>query len=225
MTGIGPGIGIVFDLDGTLVESAPAIRDVANAYMAELGLPPLDLAETRSYVGSGASRFLERALVARGAHEAELFEVRYQAFHALYGAAPPEANLPMPGSIAAMQALVQSGHRLALCTNKPMTPTGLIIDALGWRSLLQVVVAGDSLPERKPHPAPLQKAARDLGRTFTIYVGDSEVDAACAQAAGLPFVLYTGGYLNGPLPAEPAARFGDFAELPGIVAALISDLA
>ena len=212
--------GVIFDLDGTLVESAPAIRDIANAFMAKRGLAPLDLAETRRAVGNGATRFLERVLTARGAFDAATFADDYEVFHGLYAAAPPEANVPMPGSIAAMETLMRAGHRLALCTNKPMAPTAQIVDALGWREFLSVVVAGDSLPERKPHPAPLLKAADDLGEPVAIYVGDSEVDAACALAAGLPFVLFTGGYLNGDLPAEPAARFSDFAELPAIVASL-----
>lgn len=212
--------GIVFDLDGTLVESAPAIRDIANRFMAERGLPALDLDETRSYVGNGAVRFLERALAARGAFDHATFPAFLETFNALYAAASPEDNVAMPGSVDAMRALVAAGHRLALCTNKPMAPTQQIVEALGWHDLLCVVIAGDSLAERKPHPAPLLKAAADLGEATTIYVGDSEVDSACALAAGVPFVLYTGGYLNGELPQEPAARFSHFAELPGIVAHL-----
>ncbi len=112
-------MSIVFDLDGTLVESAPAIRDIANALMAEMKLPALDLAETRQYVGNGAGRFLEQALEARGALRSEEFADRLSRFMVLYAEAPPEANKPMPGSAAAMTQLAADGHRLAICTNKP----------------------------------------------------------------------------------------------------------
>ncbi|MGF1650041.1 MAG: HAD-IA family hydrolase [Hyphomicrobiaceae bacterium] len=210
-------IGIVFDLDGTLVESAPAICKIANAFMAERGLRPLDLAETRAYVGNGAATFLERALKARSAFDMEAFPAQCERFLAHYAAAPPEDNLPMPGSVAALAQLAATGHRLALCTNKPTEPTMAIVEALGWSDLIRVVVAGDTLPYRKPHPAPLLKAAKDLDTPTVFSIGDSEVDCACAMAAGLPFVLYTGGYLNGDLAAEPVGRFADFAGLPSLI--------
>lgn len=214
-------MSIVFDLDGTLVESAPAIRDIANTLMAELNLPALDLIETRHYVGNGAGRFLEQALEARGALIAEEFAERLSRFMVLYAEAPPEANKPMPGCEAAMQQLAAGGHRLAICTNKPMAPTKALIKALGWHELVDVIVAGDTLPERKPHPAPLLKAMAELEQPFTLYVGDSDVDAATAEAARVPFLLYTEGYRKRPVDELPhAATFQSFDELPKLVARL-----
>lgn len=210
--------GIVFDLDGTLVESAPAICDIANALMAELDLPYLDVAETRSYVGNGAGRFLEQALQARDALSASDFEAQFSRFMALYDAAPPEANEPMPGSSEALRELAAAGYSLAICTNKPMQPTLTILKSFGWEDLFATVVAGDTLPDRKPHPAPLLKAAADLGAPQTLYVGDSEVDAATAEAASLPFILFTQGYRKTPATAmKHAATFDAFVELPGLM--------
>lgn len=210
--------GIVVDLDGTLVESAPAICDVANVLMAELDQPKLDIAETRSYVGNGARRFLQRALEARNALSVGKFDAHFDRFMQLYEAAPPEANRPMPGASEALTALATAGHRLAICTNKPMVPTRKVLQAMGWNDLFANVIAGDTLAESKPHPAPLLKAAADLGEPFSIYVGDSEVDAATAQAASLPFLLYSNGYRKAPLTEiRHQAAFDDFRELSGLV--------
>ncbi|MBU1211490.1 MAG: phosphoglycolate phosphatase [Alphaproteobacteria bacterium] len=210
--------GIVFDLDGTLIESAPAIRDIANALMAELDLPALDVAETRRYIGNGAGRFLEQALQARRAHSPGAFDAQLARFMVLYDAAPPAANQPMPGSSEAIHDLAAAGCKLAICTNKPMQPTRTLLKSFGWDRLFAAVVAGDTLPERKPHPAPLLKAAADLGTTATFYVGDSEVDAATAEAAGLPFLLFAEGYRKSPLSEiRHAASFTAFADLRGLI--------
>ncbi len=210
---------IVFDLDGTLVESAPAIRIVANTFMGDRGLSLLSLEETRGYIGHGTGRFLERALRARNAYVEADFPAEFDVFRELHAAAPPEDNAPMPGSTAAMRALVASGFRLGLCTNKLRAPTRVIVDFFGWDQLLSVVITGESLPQTKPHPAPLLKAASDLGCSRTIYVGDSEVDAATAEAAAMPFVLYTQGYREAPVSSLPhAATFDNFEQLPAVLA-------
>lgn len=210
---------VVFDLDGTLVDSAAAIRDIANIQMAELGLDQLTLAEARSYIGNGAPTFLERALKARYAYALEQFEERLHRFEELYAQAPGEANIPFPGVGAAMRALVEAGHSIALCTNKPLAPTLVLLDAHGWRELFTAIVSGDTLPERKPHPAPLIEAARRAGAGPVVYVGDSEVDVATADAAGVPLLLYAGGYRKTPLAElKHAAAFDDFAEVPSLVA-------
>ena len=88
---------VVFDLDGTLVDSAAAIRDIANIQMTELGLAPLDLAEARSYIGNGAPTFLQRALKARHAENEAKFAARLHRFEELYATAPGDANIPFPG--------------------------------------------------------------------------------------------------------------------------------
>jgi len=212
--------GIVFDLDGTLVDSAPAIRDIANVLMAELSLPALDVDETRGYIGHGAAVFLEKALAARGAYDERAFAEPLDRFQALYADAPGDANIPMPGVEAAMRELSEAGARLAVCTNKPMAPTKAVLSAMGWGDLIDAVVAGDSLPERKPHPAPLLEAARLLGRKPVIYVGDSEVDAATAAAAGIPFYFYMGGYSKVPVAElQVTETFSDMKDLPALILA------
>lgn len=209
---------VVFDLDGTLVDSAAAIRDVASQVMSELGLAPLDLAETRSYIGDGLVVFLRRVLAARGeAADGDLAPLvaRFEEFHRN---APASANPPYPGAETMLRHLVTTGHRLALCTNKQRAPTEYILEAFGWDDLFQAVVAGGVGGDLKPHPRPLLEAIARAGGGPAIYVGDSEVDAACATAAGVPFVLYTEGYHKSPIAdIAHVAAFEDFADLAGIL--------
>lgn len=210
---------IVFDLDGTLVDSAVAIRDIANELMQEEGLPPLDLAEAQAYIGNGAPVFLQRALKARASEEPERFPARLARYEAIYAAAPASASPPYAGVDAALRALHAQGHRLGLCTNKPAVPTRLLLDAHGWGDLFAVVVDGDALPVRKPAPEPLLHAIAGAGGGAAVYVGDSEVDAATATAAGIPFLFFTGGYSRVPLSEiRREAEFADYAALSALVA-------
>lgn len=210
---------VIFDLDGTLVDSAAAIRDIANIQMSEMGLSALTLEEARSYIGNGAPTFLQRALTARDATDDAKFAERLHRFEELYATAPGEANIPMPGVDALMRRLKAAGHRLALCTNKPAAPTDVVLAAHGWHDLIPTIVNGDTLPEKKPHPAPLLAAARMAGGGPVVYVGDSEVDAAAAKAAGIPLLIYELGYRKVALAdLVHAAAFKDFAEVDALVA-------
>ncbi|NCU20941.1 HAD family hydrolase, partial [Candidatus Falkowbacteria bacterium] len=117
-----------------------------------------------------------------------------------------------------LDRLAALGHPLAICTNKPLAPTRAVLAHLGLLPLFQVVLGGDSLPVRKPDPAPLFRVLADLGAPRAVYVGDSEVDAATAQAAAMPFALFTEGYRKTPVEALPHdVAFSDFTDLPAIV--------
>ncbi|MFT5509359.1 MAG: phosphoglycolate phosphatase [Hyphomicrobiaceae bacterium] len=211
---------VIFDLDGTLVDSAAAICANANELMAELGCPPLDVKEAQSYIGHGARRFLEQALAVReGAYDAATFETRMERFYEIYGAAPPDANPPYPGVEEVLRTLHdRDGVALGMCTNKPGVPTKTIIDAYGWTDLFGAVLPGDALAERKPHPLPLLTAVERLGASSAVYIGDSEVDAATAEAAKIPFILFTEGYRKTPVAEIKAdAVFSDHADLLAII--------
>ncbi|MCL4187229.1 MAG: phosphoglycolate phosphatase [Rhodobacteraceae bacterium] len=212
----------VFDLDGTLVDSAPDIRAVANAVLKAEGLaPPLTLAETRAFVGDGTAAFVARMLEAR-AGEARPARTgpALARFLALYDGAVGLTR-PYPGVAAALSRLATEGWALAVCTNKPERPARAVLEHFDLAGFFPVVVGGDSLPRRKPDPAPLAHAVAALGASTAVLVGDSEVDAATAAGAGMPFVLFTEGYRKSPVAAiGHAAAFGDFAALPGVLAAL-----
>ncbi|MEM9725186.1 MAG: phosphoglycolate phosphatase [Pseudomonadota bacterium] len=213
---------VAFDLDGTLIDSAPAIAAVGDALMRELGLAPLSLSEGRGYVGGGAGVFVARALAARGRAPAT-DGAELSRFLELYAAAPPAAgNRPYPGAEAALRALRDRGYALALCTNKPAKPTAAVLRALGWTGLFDAVVDGDAPCPKKPDPAPLRRCATLLGGvTPAALVGDSEADAGCAEAAGAPLLLYTQGYRHAPLETLPyRAAFDHHGALPSLMDAI-----
>ncbi|MFD1340895.1 phosphoglycolate phosphatase [Litorisediminicola beolgyonensis] len=209
-------IPLVFDLDGTLIDSAPDIRAAANAVLDTRGVAPLTLAETISFIGAGAPTFVARMRRARDLPEAEegdllaAFLAGYETDHAL--------TAPYPQVLETLARLREAGHPLGLCTNKPIGPTHGVLKHFGLTPFFASVIGGDSLSVRKPDPAPL-KAVFDALGGLGLYVGDSETDAATAEALGVPFLLFTKGYRkSAPEDLRPAAQFSDFGRLPEIVA-------
>lgn len=210
---------IVFDLDGTLIDSLPDIHLALNRMLAETGAAPVSEAQTRGFIGNGIPHLVRLAREAQGLPEARQAAMT-EAMLRHYMAAPAALTRPYPGVVAALTALAGAGHRLGLCTNKALAPTQAILADLDLARHFQVVIGGDSLPQRKPDPAPLLAAFAALGGPG-LYVGDSEVDCATALAAEVPFALFTEGYRK-TAPAELPHRvaFDDFAALPGLVAGL-----
>ncbi len=209
---------IVFDLDGTLIDSADDIRALANGILAAEGAPPLTIAEVRRFVGNGASVFVARMREARGLAEgahARLLADFVGGYESAVG-----LTLPYPGVPEALEALRVAGHGLGVCTNKPLKPCRAVLDHLGLGEMFGAVIGGDSLAVLKPDPAPLMAAFAALGDGPMLYVGDSETDAETARRAGVPFLLFTEGYRKTePSDIPHAARFARFAELPALIAA------
>lgn len=213
---------IVFDLDGTLVDSAPDLMIAANKMLAGEGLEPLDLATITSFIGNGLPKLVERVMRARGI-ATHHFERLYDAVKDFYNAAPADESKPMPGVVALLEKLKADGHKLGVCTNKPEEPARLMLNLLGLEPYFDTVVGGDALPEKKPHPAPLNLAFERLGEGERLYVGDSEVDAEVALAAEVTFAIFAHGYRKqaiGGLPHD--YRFDNFEEVGPIVDALVA---
>jgi len=213
---------IIFDLDGTLIDSAADIAANANAVLEELGLGALPTVQIRGFIGNGVGNLIGRVLEASNmAADGPLFAPMVKRFNELYEAAF-EHTVIYPGVTNALMQLADMGCVLGVCTNKPIAPTHAVLRHLGLDKHFAAVYGGDSLPQRKPDPAPLFATAGDLGRAQVIYVGDSEVDAATAENAKLPFLLYTEGYRKTPVhELYHDAPFNDFKQLPGLVAALM----
>ncbi|MBY4891776.1 phosphoglycolate phosphatase [Rhodobacteraceae bacterium N5(2021)] len=208
---------IVFDLDGTLIDSVADIAAAANATLAEVGEAPLSVDQARSFVGAGAVVFVERMARARDLPDPAPLVPRF--LHHYEGAVTQ--TLIYPGVEAALARLEQRGHSLGLCTNKPHLPTQAVLAHLGWADLFDTVLTGDSLPQRKPDPAPLLAAFDALGTGPSIYVGDSDVDAETAARAHVPFVLFTPGYRTTPVEDLPhTAAFDDWSEIPNVIVSL-----
>ena len=185
---------LVFDLDGTLVDSAPDIAAAVNALFAELNLPAVELALVRRFVGDGAPVFLERALAHVGADPKAADLMPRYLVH--YGENAVGLTKLYPDVVETLTAMRAAGCRLGVCTNKPIGPTRAVLSAFGLESLIESVVGGDSLPRRKPDPEPLLHVNRALGGTTdrAALIGDSTVDLACAEAAGVPAIIIPSGY-------------------------------
>ena len=211
---------IVFDLDGTLIDSAPDIQGIANAILAEDGLEGVSLPQVREFVGNGTAVFITKLRAARGIPDSEQARM-LEGYHARYDTAVTLTH-PYPGVVEALQALRAGGHRLGICTNKPIRPTHAVLAHLGLEGLFDTVWGGNSLAVHKPDPAPLHAAFAALGAGPVLYVGDSDVDAETARRAEVPFAFFTGGYCDLPLAELPHdVAFDGFEELPGIVARMV----
>lgn len=216
---------IVFDLDGTLIDSAPDIRAAANKMLDEQGLEPLDLPTIVSFIGNGLPKLTERVMNARGldlADHACLTEVVLN--H--YNAASSDLTVPYPGVMEALEGLKNLGFRMGVCTNKPEAPARAILEDMGMMPYFDAVVGGDSLDVKKPDRKPLIETFNQLGAQGGLYVGDSEVDAETAVNAGQRFALFTEGYRKTPVTQVPHDyQFSEFSQLVGIAETSIVELA
>lgn len=214
-------IGLIFDLDGTLIDSAPDIHSTANMVFAAHGFPGFDFATVRGFIGNGVGVLVARLLAHQGRPDAgDLHRRMVAEFVNAYEEAVDLTQL-YPNVREALATLAGLGHRLAICTNKPAGPARSVLRHFGLDQHFAVIVGGDTLPQRKPDPAPLLAARAQLACDRVLFVGDSEVDAATAQGAVVPFALFANGYRNSAVEDLGAkAIFDDFAALPGLVAHL-----
>mgnify|MGYP005852097815 CR=1 FL=1 len=210
---------IVFDLDGTLVDSAPDIAAAANRMLAEWGAAPLPLATITRFIGNGIPHLVRLARQERDIPASEEARMKERML-ALYTAHPADLTRPYPGVVEALERLGLAGHVLGVCTNKFRAPSVQILEALDLARFFKVVIGGDSLRVKKPDPAPLAAAFNALSGDTALYVGDSEIDAEAARAADCPFALFTRGYRKAPVDTLPHdIAFDDHAMLPALVAA------
>ena len=209
---------VIFDLDGTLIDSVPDIHATANAVLADEGLAGFDLPTIRSFVGRGVPVLIDQMLAARGIADPVLAGRMERNLVARYEHAVALTTI-FPGVQTALRTLQARGDTLGVCTNKPAAPAHAVLRHLGLDQFFDGVIGGDSGLPRKPDPAMLLRLWQDLGGREAVYVGDSETDAETAQAAGLRFYLFTEGYRKTAAERLPHhALFSDFSVLPGLIA-------
>lgn len=208
---------IVFDLDGTLVDSAPDIAAAANRMLADRDEAPISLDRVVSFIGHGIPNLVRLVMQDRTIPMTEHARMTASML-THYTAHPADLTRPYPGVIDALAVMRSRGHRLGVCTNKWRAPALQILEALDMSQHFDVVLGGDSLPVKKPDPAPLLACFRALQSESLIYVGDSEVDADTAFAAGIDFALFTRGYRKAALETLPhVIAFDDFKLLPDLI--------
>jgi phosphoglycolate phosphatase len=219
-----PGLkAVVFDFDGTLVDSAPDLASALNRLLAREGLAPVGLVQVHKMIGDGVAKLVERGFAVHGRRlGADELERLAQLFVADYEPNSSVETRPFPGAIEALRELKAAGLALGVCTNKPEAATRMILAAFGMDAFIQAVVGGDTVPgAKKPDPATMRETLRRLGARAdqAIAVGDSPNDVNAARAAGVLVIAVSFGYTRVP-PAELGADrlIGRFADLAGALA-------
>lgn len=186
---------IIFDLDGTLIHSAPDIHAAANRMLADLDRAELSLEKVTSFIGNGVPKLVERCLKETGL-DAGLQDEAVTKFRAYYDKDSATLTTTYDGVDEVLAFYGALNMPMAVCTNKPEGPARDILRALGILDHFAVVGGGDSFAKTKPSPEPLWRVAETMGLwpADTVMVGDSEVDMKTALSARVPFVLFTGGY-------------------------------
>ncbi len=215
----------VFDLDGTLVDTAPDLSDTTNVVLAGQGLPPISPAILRDFIGMGARAMIEKALHEHGVELTEReIDVLRDEFVDHYATRLARHSRPFPEMVAALDALDAAGIAAAVCTNKREGLARQLLDELSLSARFVALTGGDTFAVSKPDPLPLLRtialAGGDPARTA--YVGDSRIDYETARAARIPMVGVTYGYSDVPI-AElgPERLCGPGEDVAAAIASLL----
>ena len=208
---------LVFDLDGTLVDSAPDLHAALNQMLRERGHPALALSQVKRMIGDGVPALVARALAASGADQRDVAKALPR-FLELYEANAARLSRPYPKVPETLVSLRREGYRMSICTNKPQRATVAVLRGVGLLPLFDGIAGGDRFPVRKPNPGHLLSLIAELGAspTASAMIGDNENDAAAARAAAVPLLLMRYGYARvDPESLSADALLDRFSELPG----------
>jgi len=220
------GATIAFDLDGTLVESAPDLIGAVNAILIGEGFKPLAYDEGRPFISRGARWLLQWGLEIAGEQEpAARTAALFGRFISYYSAHIADESLPFPGAIDALKTLKAAGAKLVICTNKPTDLSRSLLTKLDMVGLFAGVVGIDAVTAAKPNAAHLIEAVEAVGGDLarTVMVGDADTDAGAARAAGAPLILVDFGYTEIPaVELAPDILLHHFDDLVDACAALLN---
>lgn len=218
---------VIFDLDGTLVDSAPDLTAALNHTMRTIGLPGVAASEVRHMVGHGARALILNAVTAAGTTlDDAAFDAAFVTFIDYYAEHVADATVPFPNVTGTLALLRERGVKLGVCTNKPQRLTDLLLDGLGMSHWFGAVIGADAVAEKKPHAGHLTATVGRLGGDLrrTVMVGDSQTDVDTARNAGTPVVAVSFGYSTVPAADLLADRLiDDFRDLPEALSALMAD--
>ncbi len=215
---------ILFDLDGTLVDSAPDLTGALNHTMAQLNLPPVDEANVRHMVGFGARRLIEQGVEVAGVElNHDEIEAAFRIFLDYYGDHVVDLTRPFPGTAEVLEHFQQQGAIMAVCTNKPQALSDKVLRLLSLDQYFSAVIGADAVPNPKPHADHIHATLDAIGGNTgqAIMVGDSATDINAARNANIPSVAVSFGYTPIPAAELGADRLIDhMSELPEAIAAL-----
>ncbi len=210
---------IVIDLDGTLLNTAPELSEAANRMLRDMDYAPVSQDLLASYIGNGISWLVKRALTGdmHATPDAALYEHALPIFEKHYAELLLRSRV-FEGVIEGLEAMKQAGYRLGCITNKVERYTTPLLQGIGLAKYFEIVLAGDTLPEKKPHPLPLLHAAKFFGVPIEnlLLIGDSLNDTIAARAAGCPVFCVPYGYNHG----EPVETLDMDAAIANLAAAL-----
>jgi phosphoglycolate phosphatase len=216
---------VVFDLDGTLVDTAPDLISALNFVLDREGLPPVPLKSARMLIGAGVRKLLERGLEVDGRHASVEDITRLtDDFIEYYAAHIADASRPFDGLESALDDLEANGYRFAVCTNKLEWLSKLLLDRLGLSARFAAICGADTFGIAKPDPAILQQTVARAGGQLstTIMVGDAGPDIGVARRAGIPVIGVEFGYTDVPIAdLKPDRLIGHMSELPAAVEGLM----
>lgn len=193
---------VIFDLDGTLVDTAPDLLATLNVLMADLGRRPLDLSEIREAIGHGARSMISNGAKMTGtAISDQQIEQLFHHYLAHYSRNIANKSAPFPGAIEVLETLSRRNISLAICTNKLENLSRQLLDALKILSYFDVIIGLDTLKKAKPDPLPVFEILRKTSARAekTLFIGDSETDVKTARAAGVSVVVVDYGYSAKPV--------------------------
>jgi phosphoglycolate phosphatase len=215
---------LVFDLDGTLIDTAPDLVDTLNVVFAREGLPPVPYETARNYIGGGARSMIARGIEAEGrVFPPEKLEQMFSDFLVHYAEHVADRSRPFPGLIDALDQLAAGGHRFAVCTNKLERLSLLLLDTLALSRRFKAICGQDTFGIQKPDPEVLRRTIHAAGGhpQHAIMIGDSATDIHTARAANVPVIAVDFGYSEEPVAAfKPDRIISHFAELPAAIAAV-----
>jgi phosphoglycolate phosphatase len=217
---------IIFDLDGTLVDTAPDLIATLNVVFAREGLPPVDYDTARNLIGAGAKAMIARGIESEGRSlEPAKVDQMFTDFIAYYSEHIADHSQPFAGLVDALDALAANGARFAVCTNKLERLSVLLLEKLKLADRFAAICGQDTFKIQKPDPKILRRTIAAAGGSpeRSIMIGDSETDIRTARAAGVPVIAVDFGYSESPVSDfAPDRVISHFAQLPGAVAAIFS---
>jgi phosphoglycolate phosphatase len=215
---------IIFDLDGTLVDTAPDLVETLNVVLGREGLPAIPYEEARLLVGAGARRMIERGIASGGGPAADIDRL-FDDFIAYYADHVADRSRAFPGVVEALDTLAARGCRFAVCTNKLEWLSVRLLNALGLADRFVAICGQDTFAVQKPHPDALHGTLRRAGGTLhrAVMVGDSHTDIATAKAAGMPIIVVDFGYTEIPVAQlAPDKIISHFNALPDSIADVLA---